>query len=95
MQPQQAMGKPVESPDPQAAPGISQQGLDAAAHFGGGLVGERDREDAVRRGALDLDEPCDAVHENPRFAASRPGEDQCRTERCCDRLSLSIIQTVE
>jgi hypothetical protein len=42
-----------------------------------------------------LDQPCDAMHENPCFAASRPGQDQCRTERCCDRLSLSIIQTVE
>ncbi len=43
------------------------QGDDALAHLGGGLVGERDREDG-RRGSAALDQPGDAVGDDARLA---------------------------
>src|SRR5260370_39490804 len=56
MDAQQPMGQSMESPQPHGAARQPQQGLDAAAHFSSGFVGEGDREDAVRRPALDLDQ---------------------------------------
>jgi hypothetical protein len=73
----------------------SEPPVDAAAHFRGGLVGEGDREDAVRRDTLHLDEPGNAVYQHARLAAARTGEHQRRAERRGHRLALRVVQTVE
>ena len=95
MQAQQPVREAVEGADPQRAAGIPEQGLDAPAHFRGGLVGEGDGEDAVRRGALHLDQPGDAVHQHARLAAARAREHQRRAERRGHGLPLRVVQTVE
>jgi len=76
---QQAVRDAVEGADPERRPRQAEQLLDARAHLAGGLVGEGDREDAVRRGALGLDHPGDAVREHARLARARAGEHQHRT----------------
>ncbi|EMH76398.1 hypothetical protein EHI8A_126200 [Entamoeba histolytica HM-1:IMSS-B] len=65
---QQAVGQAVEGADPHALRTHAEQLLDAVAHLGGGLVGEGHREDGVRRGPFDLDQPGDAVHQHPGLA---------------------------
>ena len=69
---------PWKVPIHSAAPGHAEQLLDAAAHLAGRLVREGDGEDAVRRDALDLDQPGDAVREHARLAAAGAGEHQHR-----------------
>ena len=65
---------PWKVPTQSGADGQAQQRLDAVAHLGRGLVGEGDREDAVRRDALDLHQPRDPVREHARLAAAGAGE---------------------
>ena len=48
VQAQQPVREAVEGADPHAARAVLQQRLDAPAHLGRGLVGEGDREHAVR-----------------------------------------------
>ena len=95
MQPQQPVGETVEGAYPERPAGVPEQPLDTAAHFRGGLVGEGDREDAVRRDPLYLNEPGHAVHQHARLAAARAGQHQRRLERRGHRLALGIVQTIE
>ena len=60
----------VERRYPHALDHRSDQRPDPLAHLGGGLVGERDRQDFGRSRAL-VDQMCDAVGEHPGLA--RPG----------------------
>ncbi len=92
---QQPMRQPVEGPDPERPARDSEQSLDTPAHFRGRLVGERDGKDAVGRCALDLDQPCNPMHQHPSFAATRSRENQRRAERRGHRLPLRVIQPVE
>ena len=89
MDAQQPMRQAVEGAQPHGAARQSQQGFDAAAHFRRGLVGEGDREDAVRRGALDLDQPGDPMHQYPGLAAAGAGQHQGGAQRRGHRLPLS------
>ena len=95
MQAQQPVREAVKGADPQRPARVPEQPLDAAAHLRGGLVGESDREDAVRRDALHLDEPSHAVHEHARLAAARAGEDQHRALCSFDGLALLRVELIE
>jgi hypothetical protein len=98
VQAQQAMRQAVEGADPHArAPAATARcsALGARAHLAGGLVGERHRKDAVRRHAVHLVEPGDAVGEHAGLAGTGAGEDQVVTGRCGDGLALRRIQRVE
>ena len=92
---QQPMGETVEGADPQPAARKPQQSFDAPAHFRRGLVGERDREDAVGRCALHLDQPGDPVHQHPGLAAAGAREHERGALRRGHRLPLRVIQAVE
>ena len=82
----------MEGTDPHAAGRGIDHGLDARPHFTGGLVGEGHGQHRVRRQALDIDQPGDAVHQHPRLAAAGSGKYQQRVLRCTHGLSLCIIQ---
>jgi hypothetical protein len=51
---------------------------DAIAHFTGGFVGERDRQNARGVHAF-FDEACDARRENARLSGASAGEDEKRS----------------
>ena len=95
VQAQQPVRDAVERAHPHAASRNAQQLLDAPAHFVRGLVRERHREDGVRRGALRLDDPGDAVREHARLAGARAGEHQHRAHGRGDRRALRVVQRVE
>ena len=95
VQAQQPVRDAVEGADPHAEPGHAEQLLDAAAHLARGLVRERHGEDAVRRGALDLDDPGDAVGEHARLAAAGAGQHEHGPERGGDRLALRVVQGIQ
>ncbi len=58
---------------------LADEADDPLAELGGGLVRERDREDAERRDPLDADQIRDAVGEDTRLAGARTREDQQRS----------------
>ena len=68
------------------------QRLDALAHLVGGLVGERDGEDAERADALLLDEVGDAMGEHPGLARAGAGDDQQRSLGVHDRVELVGVE---
>jgi hypothetical protein len=92
---QQPMCEAVEGADPEPPAGISQQGLDTPAHLRRRFVGESDREDAVGRCTLHLNQPSDPMNQHPSLAAARAREHQRRAERRGHRLPLRVIQPVE
>ncbi len=53
-----------------------QQGFDAVTHLGGGLVGEGDRQNGMGGKVLLLDQPGNAMHQHPSFAATGTGQHQ-------------------
>ena len=69
--------------------------FDALGHLGGGLVGEGDGEDGVRRDTALLDEIGDAVRDDARLARARSGKDEHRTVDGLDCLTLLGIKFVE
>ena len=91
VQAQQAVRDAVEGADPERRARHAEERLDAAAHLARGLVGEGDGEDAVRRGALGLDEPGDAVHQHARLAAARAGEHHHGTDGRGHGLALGVV----
>src|SRR5262245_55437842 len=95
MHPQQPMRNPVKRTDPQRTSRHPQQRFGAAAHFGGRLVGERDREYAVRRDTFRFDQPRNAMHQHARFTAAGAGDDQQIADRRGDGLALPIIEPIE
>ena len=93
---------PVAAQDP-AADGVegahprrrlprADQGLDAAAHLAGGLVGEGDGQDLVGVGPAGLDQVRDPVGEDARLAAAGAGKDQQRPVGRGDRLQLRRVE---
>jgi hypothetical protein len=68
------------------------QGRHPRAHLPGGLVGEGDRQQALRPDAMALDQVRDAGRQDPRLAAAGAGEDQQRTVTVLDRLPLGRVQ---
>jgi len=76
---QHARAERVERAHGDVARLFADEGEDARAHLGRGLVRERDREDLPRLDAPDTDEIRDSMGEHPRLAAARAGQDQQRT----------------
>ena len=74
---------------------MPQQSLDPAAHLGRRLVGEGHGQNAVRRSALDFDQPGDPMHQHARLAAAGAGQNQRGAERRGHRLALRVVQPVE
>ncbi len=90
--PQQAVGEAVERAYPQVADGHAEQRLDTAAHFRRGLVGKRHGQQALRRDALDIDQPGGAVHEHAGLAAAGAGDNERRLGGRGDGLPLRVVQ---
>jgi hypothetical protein len=64
-------------------------------HLGCGLVGERHRQDRVRRGILDLDQPGDTMHKYTGFAGASASENQLTTHRGSYGLALGIVEGIK
>ena len=88
---QQPMRNPVKSANPQTAGGNTQQLFDAPAHLPGGLVGKGHRKHAVGRDAFGLQQPGDAMHQHPGFAAAGAGQHLHMPGRGAHRLTLRVI----
>ena len=71
---------------------LADEADDPLPELGGGLVGERDREDAERRDALDADQIRDAVGEDTRLPGAGTREDQQRSVRRGDGARLLWIE---
>ena len=71
---------------------VAEQRREARAHLARGLVGEGDREDAVRRHVVRRDEVRDAVDDDARLAAARAGEDEQRPVDVLDRADLRRVE---
>ena len=84
--PQEPVCQTVEGANPEVVNRHIQQFLDTPAHFGGGLVGESDGQDAKRRDMLHLDQPRDPVHEHTGLAAAGTGNNKHGLLWCGNRL---------
>ena len=94
VQAQQAVRQAVEGADPHAARAVAQQRLDAAAHLGGGLVGEGDGQDAVRRHAHHFVQPADAVGEHAGLARAGARQHQGMARRRGNHFALGRVEFV-
>ena len=83
----------VESKTP-SAPGPSSFSH-ALAHLAGGLVREGDGQDALGRDPAGADQMGDAVGEDARLAASRPGQHQQRALGGLDGPALLGVQPLQ
>ncbi len=92
---QEPMGDAVERAHPHGANGQIEQRFDPRAHLCGRLVGEGDGQNAVGGYPLGLDQPGDAMHQDPRLAAARAGHHKGIAERRRDRLPLVLVQMLE
>lgn len=92
---QQTMRQAVEGADPHAALAGADQMFDTVAHFRRRLVGEGHRHDRIRRTVLHRQQPGDAMHQYPRLAAARPGQNQQVAARRRHGFTLFFIQAVE
>ena len=91
---QDAKAGGMERLDPHARAG-AHKGLDAFAHFGRGLVRERDRQNAVRADPRVLDHVSDAVGHRSGLAGAGPGQDEKRPLQRGGRFVLLGIQFCE
>ncbi len=82
----------VERAGPHAGGRAAEEPADAVAHFAGGFVGERDREDVSRGHAFDVDEARDARREDPRLARPRARQDEERTVHMEYSLALRRVE---
>ena len=85
------MGESVEGADPQCAARHAEQLLDPPAHLAGGLVGEGDRQNGVRRNTVVRDQPGDAVYEDACLTAAGAGEDEGGARRGGDGITLRVV----
>jgi hypothetical protein len=92
---QQPVADAVKRADPERRRGHAELRFDAVAHLGRGLVRERDGEDAVRRDALDLHEPLDAVREHSGLAAACAREHERGLQRGSHGLTLRVVERRE
>ena len=99
----QALGVPaqdadtggVERRDPHLLGNGTHQALHPALHLVCRLVGEGDGQHLERRDALLLDEPGDAVGEDPRLPRPGAGDDQQRAAGVGYRLTLDGVEILE
>ena len=92
--PQQTVSQAVEGAYPHACRVDTHQLLDAVAHLGSGLVGERHRQHRVRGRVFDLDQPGDTVHQHTGFAGTSAGQDQLTPDTGRDGLTLGIVERI-
>src|SRR5580765_875367 len=85
----------MEGEDPEPLSGPAEETLQAFPHLPGRLVREGDGEDLARLRTHRVDQVCDAVGEDARFARARAGDDQQRPFRGQNGLPLSGIQVCE
>ena len=85
----------VEGEDPDRAGRLPEHPLEPLAHFPGRLVRERDREDLVRLHAARADEMGDAIREHAGLPGARPGDDEERSLRREDGLTLRLVEVGE
>ncbi len=76
---------------PKRAQFVAEQIADAPHHFAGGLVGEREQQNAVGGNPL-LQQICDAIRERARLARTRAGDDERRAGRRGDGGQLLRIE---
>ena len=88
---QDAVADGMKRAAPERGQLLPQQIRHAPHHFPGGLVGERQQQDAVRRNAL-LQQVGHAVGERARLARARAGDDQRRPRRRGDGGELLLVQ---
>jgi hypothetical protein len=74
---------------------VTEDSIDALAHFGCGFVGKGDSQNGVWGNALFLDEPGDAACNHASFARTGAGEDQQRAFGSFDSSALFGIQIGE
>ena len=70
---------------------VPQQIRHASHHFAGGLVGEREQQDAVGRNAL-FEQVGHAIGERARLARARAGDDERRAGRRGDGGALLLVE---
>ncbi len=81
----------MERAAPELAQFATEQIVHAPHHFAGGLVGEREQQNPVRRNPL-LQQIGHAIGQRPRLARTRARDDQGWTRRCGDGRVLLGIQ---
>ena len=92
VQPQHAMRDAVKGADPHRPHRHAHEALDAPAHLGRRLVGERHRKNRMRRDVLDFDQPGDAVREHARLAGTGTGQHQAMLGRRGDGVALRGVE---
>src|SRR5258708_2317683 len=95
MDAQQPVRQTVKGPQPHGAARHAQQGFDAPSHFARTLVGRGDRQDAVGRCPLDLDQPREPMDQYPRLAAAGAREYQGSTQGRGHGFPLVLVEAVE
>ena len=93
--PEQSRRERVEGPDPESTGIACQELADPALHLACGLVGERHREDALRRDAVRIDQVRDARREHPGLAGSGAGDHQDRSMHVLRGFSLRGIEAAK
>ena len=92
---QDAHAHGVEGAHPHATGAAGEQGVQALAHLGGGLVGEGDGEHLPGAHALVGDHVGDAVGEHARLARAGAGEHEQGSARALGRLTLGGVEATE
>ena len=83
----------VERPHPHGAGNRrTDEALHPRAHFPGRLVGERHRQDPLRRDAPALDQRGDPVGQDPGLAGAGAGQHEERPVSVVDRLTLGGVE---
>ena len=91
---QDARAGAVKRADPDPPAPSRCQGFDPLLHLAGGLVGERQGQDALRRHAL-RQQIADAARDDARLARAGPGDDQQRAFDVRDGRALLIVYVLE
>ena len=89
---QHAGAERVEGAHGHVPAALADEGEDARAHLGGGLVGERHGQDVPRLDALHADQVRDAVGQHARLARAGAGQDQQRPVGGADGACLLGIE---
>ena len=92
---QDAHAHAVEGGNPHAARAGADEGIQALAHLGGCLVGERDGHDLPRGHALVFHQVGDAVREHAGFTTARARQNKQRAFRAKDRFALGAVQGIK
>ena len=92
---QDAVANAVKSPHPQLPQRALQRRFQPLSHFTRCLVGKGQRQEAVRRHALNRHQPLHALHQHARLAATRSGNHPHGARRMGDRFALALVQALQ